>query len=204
MKTKPRNFEQARKYAADRLERELSPRLFYHRMSHTTEEVVPAVEKLADMEGVKGESLELLLVAAWFHDLGYTVQPLYHELISARIASQELPGFGYKIDQIETIRWAILATALPQSPTTLLERILVDADLDVLGRETFSIRSEDLRRELAGFGRESTDAEWHTSQLNFLKSHEYFTESARALRNSGKQKNITALQRVLEEIDLKK
>jgi uncharacterized protein len=204
MKTRPRNFEQARKYAADRLERELSPRLHYHRMSHTTEEVVPAVERLAQMEGVKGEALELLLTAAWFHDLGYTEQPLYHELISARIASQELPGFGYKIDQIEIIRWAILATALPQSPTTLMERILVDADLDVLGRETFSIRSEDLRRELAEFGRDYTNAEWHASQLKFLMSHNYFTESAHLLRDAGKQKNITELQRVLEEIDLQK
>lgn len=194
------NFEQARQYALHRLEQELSPKLTYHGITHTRDDVVPAAESLAGMEGIQGESLYLLLTAAWFHDLGFIEQPLYHELISARIAVQVLPGFGYSTEQIEIVRWAILATALPQSPTTLLEEILTDADLDVLGRDDFMSRNGNLRRELAFFGKDYSDMEWYMGQLKFVETHTYFTASAHTLRDTGKLKNIADLKQVLEEL----
>jgi uncharacterized protein len=112
-------FEQAKQYVLHRLERELSPNLLYHGIRHTRDDVVPAAERLANMEGIHGEALFLLLTAAWFHDVGFDEQPRYHELIGARIAMQVLPGFGYTDEQVEIVRWAIMATALPQSPQNL-------------------------------------------------------------------------------------
>ena len=198
------NFEQTRQYALHRLEQELSPKLTYHGITHTRDDVVPAVKSLAGMEGIQGESLYLLLTAAWFHDLGFIEQPLYHELISARIAVQVLPDFGYTTDQVEIIRWAILATALPQSPTTLLEEVLTDADLDVLGRDDFMSRNGNLRRELAFFGKDHSDIEWYTGQLKFVEAHTYFTSSAHTLRDAGKLKNIADLKHVLAELGMGK
>lgn len=192
------NFNQARQYAENRLQHELSPHFLYHGIAHTREEVVPAVETLADMEGIKGQSLSLLLTAAWFHDLGYVENPVYHELISARIALQVLPSFEYTEEEIEIVRWAILATALPQAPNNLLEEILVDADLDVLGRKDFFQRNADLRRELAFLGKEFTDEQWYTSQLKFLEGHTYFTASARSLRDAQKLLNIVELKKSIE------
>jgi len=122
-------------------------------------------------------------------------------LISARIAAQVLPGFGYTKEQIEVVRWAILATALPQYPTTLLEEILTDADLDVLGRDDFMSHNDDLRRELAFLGKEYSDIEWYTNQLTFLESHTYFTASARKVRDEQKRINIAWLKRQLEELN---
>lgn len=193
------NFEQARRYALHRLEQELSPNLHYHGIMHTRDDVVPAVERLAGMEGLQGESLYLLLTAAWFHDLGFIEQPLYHELISVRIAAQVLPNFGYTDEQIEIVRWAILATALPQTPQNLLEEILTDADLDILGRDDFMVRNGNLRSELALYGKTHDDEEWYIGQLEFLESHTYFTASAHALRDKGKLKNISDLKKKLEE-----
>lgn len=195
-----RIFEQARQYAEHRLERDLSPNLLYHGIAHTRGEVVPAAEELARMEGVEGEALYLLLTAAWFHDIGHVEQSRYHELISARIAGEVLPGFGYTERQVETVRWAILATALPQSPRNLLEQILVDADLDVLGRESFMQRNHDLRRELASLGEEFTDEQWYTRQLNFVERHTYFTSAARSLRDPQKLLNIAELKNMLQEL----
>src|SRR4026209_741867 len=94
-------FEQARQYAENRLEHELSPGLVYHGVEHTRMEVVPAVEMLADREDIHGESLYLLLTAAWFHDLGYVEQALYHELTGARTAVRVLPSCGYTEDQVQ-------------------------------------------------------------------------------------------------------
>ncbi len=197
----PQNFEQAKQYAFQRLENELPPNLHYHNIGHTRDDVVVASEMLAKMESIEGESFHLLLTAAWFHDLGFVKQPLYHELISARIAEEALPRFGYNDKQIEVVRWAILATALPQSPKTRLEEILTDADLDVLGREDFMTRNNDLRRELLTLGKEFTDKNWYTNQLKFLETHSYFTPSAHKARDEQKRVNILGLKQKLEEIE---
>jgi uncharacterized protein len=193
-------FARASQYAKKRLEHELSPHLLYHGLAHTREEVVPAAERLAGMEGVHGESLHLLLTAAWFHDLGYVEQAVHHELISARMAVDVLPSFGYTENQVETIRWAILATALPQSPGNLLEEILVDADMYVLGGENFMKRNHDLRTELEFLGKTFTDEQWYEGQLKFVERHTYFTAAARSLRDAQKARNIVQLRGVLEEL----
>jgi len=106
-------FEKAKQYALQRLESELSPGLFYHGLMHTTEDVVPATEKFAEGEGIKGESVDLLLTAAWFHDLGFIKGRTGHEVIGARIASEVLPGLGFSIEQIQTVRNVIIATVIP-------------------------------------------------------------------------------------------
>lgn len=194
-------FEKARQYALKRLETELPTDLFYHGVSHTVNDVVPAAERFADLEGVGGGSLLLLLTAAWFHDLGFVEQSALHEMISARIALEVLPELGYADEEVETVRWAILATALPQSPRSHLEEILVDADLDVLGREDFFSRNNALRRELAARGRTQSDLEWFKSQLHFLESHNYFTAAARKVRDEQKRLNAAHLKAKIAELE---
>ena len=195
-----KNFEQARQYVLQRLEQELSPNLLYHGIAHTRDDVVPAVETFATMEVVKGEEWFLLLTAAWFHDLGFIEVRVGHEVVGARIASEVLPGFGYSEEQIQIVKGIIMATVVPQSPLTILERIMADADLDVLGRDDFMLRNSNLRREQAFFGQEFTDPQWFSGQLKFVESHIYFTASARALRDAGQVKNVADLRKKLEEI----
>jgi uncharacterized protein len=198
-----KSLEQARAYALERLGCELSPRLHYHKLEHTRDEIVPATERLAAMEGISGSELALLLTAAWFHDLGYVEATAGHEALGARIAGEILPELGYTQDEIDVIQSAILATALPQSPQNLLEQILADADLDVLGRENFMERNSDLRREMSAIGREYTDAEWCQSQIRFMEGHSYFTASARELRGEQKQANIQRVRASLERMQSK-
>ena len=196
---KPASFERARRYAEQRLEAELSPDLHYHGIRHTRDEVVPAAELFASVEGIKGNRLLLLRTAAWFHDLGYVEGAVYHELISARMAEQVLPSFGYRDREVEVVRWAILATALPQSPNNLLEQILTDADLDVLGRENYMQRNNDLRRELACLDKHFSDEQWFRNQLNFIEGHRYFTDAAHSLRDAQKTRNILDLKKIMAE-----
>lgn len=54
--TRP-DFEQAKLYAMQRLEAELPPQRVYHNVAHTRDDVVPAAERLAVMEGISGEAL---------------------------------------------------------------------------------------------------------------------------------------------------
>jgi uncharacterized protein len=187
------DFESARHYALERLERELPENLHYHSLGHTRDDVVPAVERLAEIEGVVGEPLLLLRTAAYFHDIGFIVQYNNHETASVQIAQEALPQFGYTGAQIEAISQMIMATKLPQSPDNRLAEILADADLDNLGRDDFEERSQVLRAELETLGITSSDEDWYQRQLEFIQNHRYFTGAARQLRDVKKEQNIKEL-----------
>ena len=192
------NFEQARQYMLDRLACELSPLITYHSLAHTLEEVVPAADQFAALEAVTGEELLLLRTAAAYHDAGFVEQPLAHEEGSARIAAAVLPDFGYTPNQIDAIVNIILVTRLPQAPQALLEQIIADADLSVLGQANFLLRNAALRQELAGFGQIMTDAQLYGSQLKFIRDHRYFTAAASRSLDRQKQINVAAMTALLE------
>ncbi len=193
------DFNGAKSYALDRLEQELSPKLTYHSFAHTLKDVVPSTKRLSVLEGVDGEECILLLTAAYFHDIGFVEQTENHEEIGVRMVGEVLPQFDYDRDQIEAIQSLIMATKLPQTPKSLLEEILLDADLDVLGRDDFLERSMELRAERAALGVPSTHVEWYTIQLQFLQTHRFWTKSARRLREKKKQENIGLLIKLIEQ-----
>jgi len=194
------DFDQARRYVVTRLEQELPPQRVYHNVAHTRDEVAPAAERLAAAEGIEGEALLLVRTAAWFHDIGFIQQGPDHEVIGAQIAAQVLPRFGYSSDQIAAIRGMIMATRLPQSPCNLLEQIIADADLDLLGCDDFIARNYDLRAEMATYGQTMTDEEWYVSQLEFLQGHRYFTAAAYTQRAAGKVTNAQWLHQQLAKL----
>ncbi len=187
------DHEGARQLALDRLARELSPALRYHSLAHTRDDVVVAAERLAELEGLPGADRQLLLTAAYFHDIGYVKQRDGHEAAGVAIIRQVLPGFGFDDEQVEVISRLILATRVPQTPRTLAEQILTDADLDVLGREDLWTRHLDLRAEREAFGSVVTDDEWYRGQVEFMRRHRYFTASARRLRDAAKRANLVRM-----------
>jgi uncharacterized protein len=184
-------------YAEKRLAAELSPALSYHSLAHTRDDVVPAARRLAAMEGIGGELVQLLHTAAWFHDIGFIKRRTGHEETSAAIAATALPRFGYSAGQVAIVVELILATQVPQQPRTQLAMALVDADMDSLGRDDFMATSQALREELAAFKQTIAEPAWLERQLRLLRSHRYFTPSARALRDAQKARNIALLERLL-------
>ncbi len=193
------DFTAAQTYALDRLAHELAPWFSYHSLKHTSETVIPAASRLAVMEGLSAYQQALVATGAAFHDLGFVSQYFGHEAAGARIGREILPGFGFGEDEVKTIEGMILATRLPQSPRTLLECIVADADLATLGQDHFLERNASLRRELAAVGRAFTDTEWYSSQLNFMQGHHYWTASARSWFDDRKAENTAALAVLLSE-----
>src|ERR1035437_4493835 len=108
------DYEAARRYVLERLEKELPSNLNYHCLGHTRDEVIPAVDQLSAMEKVDENARLLLRTAALFHDLGYIERIEGHETASARIAGQVLPGFGYTSEQVDTVCSLIMATRMPR------------------------------------------------------------------------------------------
>ncbi len=193
------DFEAARQYALKRLQHELSPLIIYHSLAHTLNEVFPAAEEFAALEGVTGEDLLLLRTAVFYHDIGYVEQHHDHEEGSIRIAAAMLPGFGYEPAQIAAVAGIIWATQLPQKPHSHLEQIMADADLSILGQADYLPRNATLREELAAFGLSMSDAQWYGSQLQFIRDHRYFTAAACSLRDAQKQLNIASMAALLEQ-----
>ena len=192
------NYKNAEKYIVKRLSADLPKGLFYHGIHHTLD-VCEAVERLAIWEGVTGEEIYLLKTAALFHDAGFIHSYESNEPIGARMAVEMLPKFGYTEEQIELVNELIEATKFPHNPKNHLEEIMCDADLDYLGREDFREISATLKDELMKFGKLQNERQWDELQVQFFKSHQYFTESAKNRRGPQKDKYFIELKEKLEK-----
>lgn len=191
------NYEQAIEHALRRLQSESPPSLYYHCAWHTEGDVLPAVRRLAQLAGVAPHEQRLLEIGAAYHDIGHLRSWREHETISIEIMTDALPRFGFSPTDIQRVAAMILATRMPQSPTNEIEQLLADADLDVLGRPDFLDTSKALWRELTALGRDQNWTQWMESQLRFLRSHHYFTDAAKTLREPGKQQNIALLESLI-------
>lgn len=188
------DYDGAIAYALRRLRKELPQKLTYHDLWHTQHDVLPAVARMGAINDVSHEEIRLLEVGAAFHDIGFLQAYEGHEEAGVQIATAVLPAMGFGPLHLDCVASLIRATRLPQTPHNLLEEIMVDADLDVLGRDDFFDRNELLRKELASIGRPFTWQQWQLEQLRFLRQHTYFTPVARALRNEGKRRHIAIIE----------
>ncbi|MDR2886427.1 MAG: HD domain-containing protein [Bacteroidales bacterium] len=192
-------FTDMQEMMLDRLERELPAGLQYHNVKHTVD-VVTETELIGWSEGCTDEELLLLKTAALFHDAGHTVSYDNHEYHSTQIARQVLPSYGYTAAQTDRICSIIMATQLPPHPANLLERIICDSDLDYLGRSDFIPVSNTLYEELKALGKAGSLNDWNRMQVRFITGHQYFTATARHLREVNKQQQIERIRSLITDI----
>jgi predicted metal-dependent HD superfamily phosphohydrolase len=187
---------------------ELPEGIKYHDANHTlhpTKGVVASANRIAISENISERDRELLITAAYFHDTGYIREYEKNEPIAARMAGRILKLIGYKPNEVVKVQNMILATDLEHEPKTHVEKILCDADLDHLGREDFFKFDGKLREGWRARGiHVSDEAKWFKGTLEFIKNHQYYTESQKKLREKGKQKNIQRLLKKLENIEKKR
>lgn len=189
------NLPEVEDFILQKLHSELSENLYYHGPHHTLD-VADSAIRLARAEGIcDEETLTLLRTAALFHDAGFITTYKGHEEEGCRMARVYLPGFGYNAEQISRICGMIEATKLPQNPSTLLEEIICDADLDYLGREDFEPIADTLYRELKTRGLVADKPTWDAKQIQFLENHKYRTATALATRQPLKQLHLQRLKK---------
>lgn len=181
----------------DILEQKLPEDLYYHNIKHTID-VVTEVELIGWAEGLSEEELLVLKLAALFHDSGHSIDYETHEEQGAQIARDILNHYQYPEEVIDVICRLILSTKFPPSPKDKLEEVICDSDLDYLGRTDFIPVSNTLYQELKERNLIGTLEEWNKKQLDFIKSHQYYTETARNLREVNKQSQIERLQKLIE------
>ncbi|MCF8381023.1 MAG: HD domain-containing protein [Bacteroidales bacterium] len=181
----------------DKLEKELPSFLYYHNVKHTVD-VVTEVELIGWAEGVSDEEILLLKTAGLFHDAGHTVSYDDHEHQGTLMVRAMLPEYGYSESQINRICDIIMATKMPPQPKDLLQKIICDADLDYLGRSDMIPVSNTLYKELKEQNKIGTLDDWNKLQIKFISGHQYFTKTARSLREVNKQLQIERIKSLLE------
>jgi len=174
------------------LKNKLSEHYYYHNHEHTLYVIEKAIE-IGRHEGCSEKELELLSVAALWHDTGYTTIYNNHEEESCLLARQYLPDYGYSVPDIDEVCGIIMATKMPQSPKTKLEEIIADADLEYLGTSGFETKADRLFKELQQINKSLTEEKWRLMQISFLQNHRYFTRFCKENRENVKQMNLSKL-----------
>ena len=191
-------FTDIQEIILEKLEKGLPSYLYYHNVKHTVD-VVTEVELIGWAEGLNDEEILLLKTAGLFHDLGHIVGYDNHEYEGTVMAKEFLPAYAYTDEQIEIISQIIMATQMPPRPKDLLQQIICDSDLDYLGRSDMIPVSNMLYKELKEQNKIGTLKEWNLLQLKFLSGHQYFTHTARSLREVNKQTQIDRIRKLIDE-----
>ena len=191
------NITKAKEYILRRLKDETSLDYYYHNLQHTLD-VWRSATRIARMEDVSKHDWQLIETASLYHDSGMLDSYANHEEASVEIVKKTLPQFDYNLKEIESISRMIMTTRLPQSAKTRNEMILCDADLDYLGRNDFFMIAQGLRLEWNILEvKPTTLLEWYELQIGFMEAHQFFTPSAKLLRDEGKEYNLNMIKELL-------
>lgn len=181
-------------YVEQYIQEKVDQKFVYHNFQHTCA-VVAAATELADHYDVSDRDRLVIVLAAWFHDTGYSEGWKDHEIRSIDLAEAWLKDQGVVDPELMAqIAGAIRATRMDQKPKTFLEEIVADADLSHLGDLSYWDRCGRVRQEFA-LTRDMTmsEQEWVDFELGFMLNHEYHTEAARELYGDRKSKHVKQL-----------
>ncbi len=188
-------MQAAEAYARETLFKHGHSDLQFHTIIHT-EQVVKAVKEIALASGISPEQTEIIILAAWFHDLGYTKVYIGHEEESQKMAKAFFTDAGLAQEKIDKILSLIEATRLDVEPRNLDEQVIKDADLYNLATYEALDYTRKLRTEWKAFcNREYKDLDWYELNLDFFKNHVYYTDYAKANLIPKKLENIALLEK---------
>jgi uncharacterized protein len=191
------DYRAAKLYILNKLRAELPDQLKYHGLHHTLD-VLKMASELCDSEGVNGRDKVLVKTAALFHDAGFVKNKhTGHEAEGCLLVREYLPAFGYTEQDIDRICDMIMSTKIPQSPKTLLDQILCDADLDYLGREDFYKIGNTLYEELLEYHLIGDEQSWNKLQVSFLSAHKFHTQTNKTIREPVKRRYLEDLQELV-------
>ncbi len=183
-------INEVKDHAIKVLSKQLPDNMTYHSINHTLD-VVASAEEIAMKQKISEEDMEVVQIAAWFHDLGYTRGCEQHERNGATMAREFLEKRNYPEERIEKVEGCIMATQMPQNPKNNLERILCDADLMHLADQDYFEKADLLHQEI-----ETTkfckipENEWLQMNQEFLDQHCFFTEYAKKNYESAVKENL--------------
>jgi predicted metal-dependent HD superfamily phosphohydrolase len=181
-------------FISQHLQNELSSNLYFHNYNHTKEVVFATIE-IARHSKISNLEIEIATVAAWFHDCGYSKAYNGHEKCSCEIATVFLEKNNCSDEFIDKVCDAIMSTKYPQSPTTLIAKILCYADFFHFSRTDYDLHQVRLRNEWEDLlGNKYTDEEWKKLNCDLLTEHQYYTDYGKNVLQKFKNVNLKLMQ----------
>lgn len=189
-------LEQAQEYVTHLFRNKVDPHFVFHNLGHT-QQVVAAAKDLGAHYKLNDDDLFVLLISAWFHDTGFsTGRAEEHEKESINLAANFLEERNVDPQVIQRVSSCIQATRMPQSPLSQVEKIMCDADLYHLGSGDYKKINDLLKQEQEYyFKKEFSKKEWRQRNIEFLETHQYFTDYAQQLQEPRKQEWIRQLRK---------
>ncbi|KFF11112.1 hypothetical protein IW15_18345 [Chryseobacterium soli] len=186
-------IEAVSRYVVVFLSENLSEHLSFHNIEHTYD-VVRAAGEIGMQCSFSQEEMQIVQVAAWFHDCGYVNAYIGHEQESKKIAKAFLESYGCKESFIEAVLCCIESTKYPQNPSSLTEKVVCDADLYHLTKPSYAKYERALRKEFEKYlGLCYTNEEWQKENCNFLTHHQFHTDYGRKILAKFKEVNLQFL-----------
>ena len=162
----------------------------FHNWEHT-QDVVLNSELIAKHENLESNTIEELIIASYFHDIGHIDNAHEHEELSCKYAQEFLKKERYDGHRIMNVIESIRATKINQSPKAISQKIICDADLSHLGKENFKTKNSQLRKEWEIYnGMEYSEEEWIEMNIVFMEKHLFYTTYAKENFSIQKLKNI--------------
>lgn len=187
-------IKDAENYVIHFLNEHLDHSFVYHNISHT-QLVVKKTQEIAEGLALPEEDTNRLLLAAWFHDVGYAKNMNDHEEEGVKIATAFLKEQNASAQDIEVISSLIRATKMGNESKTLLEKVICDADCSHIGSKNFPELTELLRKEWElTQDKKLSELDWLKENISFLTSaHKFKTDYAAANWEKQKGKNLSQL-----------
>lgn len=186
--------QEAEHFVSNLLEKQLDSKFAYHNLKHT-QRVVKSTQELLSFYELTENEQEQLLLAAWFHDTGYTKGVANHEANSCIVARNFLTKNNYSNEGIDTICDWIMATQRYHEPSGLHQEILRDADASHFSQKSYWETTDFLKEELEDLGIATYTAKaWRDENIKmFRNEHEFYTSYAKENWKEGKERNLKQL-----------
>jgi putative nucleotidyltransferase with HDIG domain len=194
----------AQEYIQDLLSTKLPGTYVYHNYAHTLEVMETSVN-LAEKLNLSEEDIEILTLAALFHDSGYVKGVEDHEEKGVEICREFLLKNEYPENKLNNVIKCIYATKFDAKPENILEQIIRDADLIHIGKKGSNSKAELLRLELLNTRNKKIDeSEWLKLNLDFIVKHEFYTSAAKSEYGEMRKENIAKLEKKILKLSKEK
>jgi len=190
-------IEKVKSYCERLIENSKCSSLPFHNIEHT-KEVVDHVMAITEYLGLSMDEAEPIIIAAWFHDSGFSEIYSGHEDVSKRLALAFLNLHKYPSNKIEVVLSCIEATKMPQNCTNQYAEILCDSDVFHIATPDFFYKKLLLRKEWELNNiMVVNDFEWHKLNLKFIHDHHFRTKYGKDVLEKEKLINEEKVKKIL-------
>jgi predicted metal-dependent HD superfamily phosphohydrolase len=191
-------YKKAESFVKDFFEQYSNKNLLFHNLAHT-QNVVERSKEIAAQYDLNEDEQFIIYIAAWFHDTGHLLtDPSKHEVKSVELMKTFIGKYTIDEELIRQISDCILATRIPRNPQNQLQKIICDADTYHLGTKEFKSTNKQLRKEYELRNIPEPEGGWRKASLEFMLSHDYYTDYCKKLLTEGKMENIERLRKKLD------